>query len=209
MGSVRETFGDTMGKLRFFALRWSALQLSLFVLTLYLPLAAMVYSPDWYLLNCRFHDRCTRLGVERVEAAAADLTGYFAHRNELTDSWTQKESRHLAEVRAIYDRLAIFASAAVFMLMLSWQTAVVTRVALWNLYLLAGLLLVVPFFTPFWKEVFHPLLFDNELWKNNRADTSWYLMPRLFFRNSFALLIFAAVLLNAIVHFVTKTRIRT
>lgn len=163
---------------------------ALLYLTLYLPLAGMIYLPYWYETNCDWHPRCERLGQERSEQAIAELTQFFAHRGELKRPWSDKEQQHLAEVRQIYDRMLI-ALGLLSLLLIGClhHPRLLRKAAGINVLIFLALSAILPFFTPFWKQIFHPLLFDNQLWINTRADQSWYIMPRLFFRNSMALLI--------------------
>jgi uncharacterized membrane protein len=65
-----------------------------------------------------------------------------------------------------------------------------------NAGIVVSLVVVLPFFKTFWMEVFHPLLFDNELWRTNPKDLTWYLTPRTYFRYTILLLILLTVLLN-------------
>ena len=36
----------------------------------------------------------------------------------------------------------------------------------------------------FWRDLLHPLLFDNRDWLTNPQDMTWYITPGSFFRNS-------------------------
>ena len=56
--------------------------------------------------------------------------------------------------------------------------------------------MLIPFFKSFWMDVFHPLLFDNELWRTNRSDVSWYLMPKAFFLRIIIFITLTTLLLN-------------
>lgn len=180
--------------------------LGLFYLSLYLPLTALVYLPGWYELNCHWHPRCEILGAGRVEQAVDELTRYFRHQGELVHGWSQKERRHLAEVRPIYDGLFLGAFLAAAALVLGWEPRHAARTALWAAAGVAALALVLPFFAAFWTQLFHALLFDNELWRNDRGDLSWYFMPREFFKYSAILLISAAVAINLILAWALRGR---
>ena len=72
-----------------------------------------------------------------------------------------------------------------------------SRYALVNAIVIIALLaLIIPFFGTFWRDVFHPLLFDNDLWMNNKYDLSYYIMPRVFFKYTVALLVVVCFLIN-------------
>lgn len=156
-----------------------------------LPLAFAVYSPALYQANCHWNDRCERLGEQGLPQRIAELNRFFLHQQEtLPKPWTEKENLHLAEVRVMYDVvfLLFVLLTVVFMADYFLQRgarryyAGYARNALFiSLSLLLLTLLIAPFFNSFWIKVFHPLLFDNELWRTNSRDVSWYLMPKAFF----------------------------
>lgn len=177
-------------------LRTPALGVSLLLLTLYLPLAAMVYLPGWYHLNCDWHGRCARLGEPLALASIDNLTAFFAHRAELNSNWSAKERAHLTEVRSIYDGLAATALAALLLAWACFDPRRVRAATLTNTAIILCLLLLLPGFGYFWRHIFHELLFSNELWKTDRGDLTWYLTPRSLFRNAVIVLVVAGAGLN-------------
>lgn len=177
-------------------LRRIGLFLSLFYLSLIVPLAGMIYLPQWYVVNCHWHDRCERFGQESSRLAIGQLTQFFRHQGELSGRWSEKEIRHLSEVRGMFDRLLLAALLAAVVLALTYEKRRLARAALISATSIAAMLLVLPFFATFWRDVFHPLLFSNNLWRNTPDDVSYYIMPRVFFKHSTALLIGTACLLN-------------
>ncbi len=179
-------------------LDWLVCWFCLLYLSIYLPLAAMIYLPTWYQVNCQWHPRCEMIGMPTAQQGIAELTRYFRHQGELLTRWTAKERSHLAEVRQIYDGMFVIAWLAVIGLVWRLRPANGRSAALVNLGLLAAMLAVLPVFKPFWQDFLHPLLFDNLDWKNNRDDLSYYIMPRRFFLHSTAALIGAAALLNVL-----------
>lgn len=170
--------------------------MALLYLTTYLPLALMAYSPQWYRLNCHWHPRCERIGMATAERGIGELTRYFRHQGTLEHRWTAKEQRHLAEVRSLYDRLFWAALIAAVLLAATYRRERIAYYALVNAVIVAALLLALPFFKTFWRELFHPVLFDNELWRNNRYDLSYYITPRVFFLYSTAALVASSIALN-------------
>ncbi len=48
----------------------------------------------------------------------------------------------------------------------------------------------------FWRHVFHEILFSNELWYTNRNDITWYITPRVMFRNAVIALVLGGVAIN-------------
>lgn len=179
---------------------------ALLLLTFYLPLAALVYAgTHWYSFNCQFHQRCETFGEDKIAKASIEITQFFRHETkDLQGVWTQKERQHLQEVRTMYDILFISALFAIVILLLDLQAVRISRFALINLGIFLLFTLIIPFFSFFWKEVFHPLFFDNNLWYNTKAETSYYLMPNLFFRNSIIVILTITLLENIILFFMLR-----
>ena len=117
-----------------------------------------------------------------------ELSAYFRHQGELESFYTGKEKLHLKEVRGMFDKLLIAGISALILLVLTFNPKSASRFALINAIIILSLLLALPFFGTFWRDVFHPLLFDNDLWMNNRYDLSFYIMPRQFFKYTVAML---------------------
>ena len=188
-------------------LRNISLFLSLFYLTFYIPMALTFYLPWWMELSCAWNDRCEIVGMEKSLKGINELSSYFRHQDQGLESFfTEKEKLHLKEVRGIFDTMLMIALAAVILLAVSWDRTRLPRYSIYNAFIILALLLVLPFFGTFWKDVFHPLLFDNDLWKNNRADLSYYIMPRQFFKYTVALIIIACYSINMLIWYFTRTR---
>ncbi len=185
-------------------LRRVVLGVCLFYVTAWVPLAAVVYFPAWYELSCRWNVRCEVLGEARTRGAIRELTRFFRHRGALATGWSPKERLHLTEVRAIYDKLALGAVLAAAGLLLGFERRAAARAALVNVGLVAALLVVVPVFRPFWMNVFHPLLFDNQLWRTNRFDLTWYITPVVYFKWTVVLLVGATASLNLVLWWVLR-----
>jgi uncharacterized membrane protein len=181
---------------------------SLLYTTVYVPLFLMIYFPNWYLINCRWHPRCELFGKDKTLVAVEELTSFFRHSGELSSMWTRKERLHLSEVRGIFDRLAIIAVVSAFLIALTFDARYVSLFSLINVSVVVSLLIVLPFFNWFWIDVFHPLLFDNELWKNNMRDVSFYIMPRQFFKFSILFIVFISCFINLILWFCFKNKRR-
>jgi len=172
--------------------------LSLFYLTFYIPMSLTFYAPGWMKLNCKWHNRCAIIGYDNAYTGIEELTAFFRHQGGLDHFYTAKEKTHLREVRGMFDKMLITGVAALVLLALTYDRKRVGRFAIINAAIILSLLLVLPFFTTFWRDVFHPLLFKNNLWINNRYDLSFYIMPRQFFKYTVALLVALSVSLNII-----------
>ncbi|MFZ5756637.1 MAG: DUF1461 domain-containing protein [Pseudomonadota bacterium] len=184
----------------------------LLIFSLWLPIAAITYLPGWHTLSCQWHERCADYDISNGDGAAqeriTELRHFMQHRGTLSAfDWTRKERAHLAEVRTLLDRLLVLAmlGALVF---LHADAATRARVALWSMLGVAACIAVLPFFTTFWREVFHPLLFDNNNWRNYPEDTSWSIMPRLYFKYTTALVIGSAVTLCALAFWRARRELR-
>lgn len=170
--------------------------ISLLYLTFYIPMTLTFYMAGWIRFNCGWNDRCAVIGYEKAYRGADELAAFFRHRGELENLWTTKEKLHLQEVRGIFDRMLIAGIAAILLLVLTFDRKRAARYALINSVIILSLLIVLPFFGTFWRDIFHPLIFKNHLWMNNRADLSFYIMPRRFFMYTVALLILTCFSVN-------------
>lgn len=172
----------------------------------FIPLAAVIYTPWSYQVNCHWNPRCEEFGIAKIESSSLELARFFRHSLATLPSppWSEKEVQHLTEVRGMYDTAfwlfilitAIFA----FDLLRSKQTPHYQPYALYSRNLMLGLFLLMlvisPFFRFFWMEVFHPLVFRNELWRTDRQDISWYLMPSHYFLWVIVFLLASTLVLN-------------
>ena len=171
--------------------------ISLLYLTFYIPMTFTFYLPQWMELNCSLHNKCERVGDEKAKAGIHELAAFFRHQGELDSFNTIKEKTHLKEVRGIFDSMFVLALLGLVILISAYNRRLVRRYALINaIVIVAFLALIIPFFGTFWRDVFHPLLFDNDLWMNNRYDLSYYIMPRVFFKYTVALLVVVCFVLN-------------
>lgn len=177
-------------------IKGAVLFVSLLYLTFYIPMALTFYAPTWMKFNCKFNERCEQIGIEEAERAITELSAFFRHQGGLESFYTNKEKLHLTEVRGIFDNLFIAALAGAVLLIITFERRRASRFALINAVLILSLLLVLPFFGTFWRDIFHPLLFDNNLWMNNKYDLSFYIMPRTFFKYTVALLTVSCFLIN-------------
>ena len=157
---------------------------SLFVLSLYFPLFFFIYSPGYHLSKLPEIKRTEVIGQNKTIQAVKELYGFFRHGNSLTlKEWSKKELQHLKEVRKWFDILGCLFLLSILFLTAARKRINVTKISFGNgvALVLLGILLSVDF-TFFWKQVFHPLLFKNDFWKNTPNDLSYYLMPRSFFK---------------------------
>lgn len=171
---------------------------SLLYITLYLPVFFAVYSPYWYSANCRFHDRCDIVGEARTQTGIRELTSFYRHTGQglASEFWTKKEKKHLFEVRPIMDILFITGLAALVLFFVCHRASHIQRFALINTIIILCLIAILPFFSYFWRRIFHPLLFNNLNWLNTPQDFSFYILPRVFFRNTLIFMVISSSLIN-------------
>ena len=183
---------------------------SLFYISIYIPIVFISYLPYWMQINCHWHSRCAIVGNEIAFQGIEELVRYFQHRDKLKMRlWSVKERQHLSEVRGFLEAgLGVFLISVLtlFSLRHQWDLRSTIRI---NLIVLACSTIILPFFPFFWRDVFHPLLFGNQLWMNTRGDFSYYLMPRSFFKTSFVLMIIFSCSLHLVIRIFCRTSKKT
>lgn len=178
-------------------IRGTLLLLSCLYLTLYIPFFSVTYFPSWYEFNCRLHSRCFQIGLKKSNYHIHELVGFFRHKNQLAHpEWTQKEKHHLAEVRAIFDKLFSGAVIAASLIFLIFDRKRLKLFSLINLFFILSASAIIPFFSYFWRHVFHKLMFDNYNWINFPSDVSYYITPRVFFLYTIILIILISTMIN-------------
>jgi uncharacterized membrane protein len=146
------------------------------------------------------------VGIEKAHGYIEELTDYFLHRGNFKTVWSRKEKIHLEEVRRLLDRLFFAALVFLVFIILLFDRWSLSRIGMINLLIVLSLSVVLLFFKTFWVDVFHPLLFTNDYWKNSPSDKSFYIMPREFFMNSMIALICASSLLNTSIYLVFRQK---
>lgn len=186
--------------------RLSLLFFSLLYITLYTPVFLAVYSPYWYSVNCSFHGRCDRVGKGRAITGIHELSSFYRHTGKglVSAFWTDKEKKHLTEVRPIMDFLFFMGIASVVLFCLCYEASHIQRLALINTVIILLLILILPFFSYFWRRIFHPMFFNNLNWLNTPRDFSFYILPRVFFRNTLIFMVITSSLINVSVFVVHR-----
>lgn len=170
-----------------------------------LPLGLIVYTPYAYQWYCPINPRCELISASFAQQSIQQLTDFLQHQTtQLLPPWSHKEQLHMLEVRRMYD-----VAAGLFAVLLVWLSydlrqshariryrGYVQHSLYFSLGLLLICLLIMPFFQYFWLHIFHPLLFNNQLWRIDQSDISWYLMPRQFFMWVIGFIVICSVLLH-------------
>lgn len=172
----------------------------------FIPLALVIYTPFSYQMNCQWNPRCEQLGNAKADTSSLELARFFRHELNIlpTPPWSEKELQHLTEVRSMYAKAfwLFIVITAIFMLdlLVSQQLqrykhyARISRNFMLGLFTL--MLVISPFFNFFWLDIFHPLVFSNDLWRTDLQDISWYLMPSNYFLGVIVFLLAATLVLN-------------
>ena len=185
--------------------------ISLFYLTFYIPFVLTSYNPYWMKYNCGLHKRCEIIGEDKATMAMHNLTSFLMHREDLSSEWRKNEVIHLKEVRVIFDMMFFVVLIAGFMLAAFRDNRPkLYKFAIINIVIALCLLIVLPNFKTFWRDIFHPLLFDNELWKVTRRDLLYYVTPRAFFKITTAVILASWIILNILIIVVSgyKSRVK-
>lgn len=182
------------------------LPIFLLIWLFFIALATVIYTPWTYQVNCYWNLRCEQLGLTAVHNRSLELASFFQHQlaNLPSPPWSSKEIQHLTEVRGLYDQLfwlfIIITLIMIFDLLMAKSLKIYQGYAMLSRNLMFGLLLALlvisPFFKFFWMEIFHPLVFNNQLWLTDPRDISWYLMPRNYFLWVIFFLFCSTLLLN-------------
>jgi len=173
---------------------------SLFYLTFYLPFMFVAYNPYWINYNCENNRRCSKVKTEFRVKAVDELTSFLSHRGELKTGWQKNEKIHMGEVRHIFDIMAAAALVSLAVLLIIKRGRMsLYKFAIINIVIALALFLIVPNFKSFWRDVFHPLLFNNDFWKMSRQDVSYYITPRSFFKLTTIVVLSTWVFLNVLI----------
>ena len=172
-------------------LRTALGSLCLLLSAMSVALLPLIFSSSWYRFNCHFHERCGNLDPPGLESRVDNMGQFFLHREPLAADWDPRGAAHLEDVRVLYGQLALVAIAAAVLLaaLLLQRPQSLAGFARGALLLLLCSTLILPVFGLFWEKVFHPALFDNDLWRTRPGEVLWSLTPRVFFRNSAAMLL--------------------
>ncbi len=173
---------------------------SLFYLTFYLPFLFVAYNPYWINYNCDNNERCSRVKTEFRVKAVDELTSFLSHRGELKTGWQKNEKIHMDEVRQIFDIMAAAALVSIAVLLLIRKDRMsLYKFAIINIVIALALFIIIPNFKTFWRDVFHPLLFNNDFWKMSRQDVSYYITPRSFFKITTVVVLSSWMILNILI----------
>lgn len=178
-------------------IKHAAFFISILYLTIYLPIFWTTYFPAWYELNCKWNSRCGLSGPDNRRTHIRELVGFLRHAEKLEHiDWSAKEKRHLYEVRIMLDMLLAGAAAAISTFFLTFDRKRLRRFTLINSAVILCSGLILPFFKQFWRHGFHEIIFNNTDWINYPTDVTYYITPRVFFLNTFIVIIAISLIIN-------------
>ena len=170
--------------------------LALLYLTLYIPLSITIYFTPWYMLNYNNQGTYEMISEDFSLNATTNLINFFEHRESLNTQWNTKEVSHMTDVRKIYDIILLLFLSSLITLGLLYKKEKILTYSKINILIFLSLLIIIPFFSLFWDNVFHPLLFSNTKWITTPNDISYYLFPYQFFINSTLFIIIIGTIEN-------------
>ncbi|MCA9496230.1 MAG: DUF1461 domain-containing protein, partial [Nanoarchaeota archaeon] len=170
--------------------------ISLFFILLYIPFSFTVYSHSYHKYNFLNQDISSEIKNEDILVADKNLINYFLHKEKLNEMWNINEKKHMEDVRNIYDCLLIlffiFLIISFFYSKLSLKyinKKFLEKCLKINILITISLLFIIPFFSYFWNNIFHKIMFNNKFWIYKNGDMSYYLFPNEFFLNSLIFII--------------------
>lgn len=180
---------------------------SLFYLTLFVPLMFVVFSSIFWDYNFENQGVYDVYNESFVEGVSSDLRSYFLFRNELGEEWSSKEVTHFSDVRGIYVILFGISIFAIVFLVLFFDKGLMHDFAEVNVILSLFLGLILPFFNLFWDKVFHPLIFNNDNWILLPGEVSYYLFSYSFFVYSFVFILLSSIVINTVLYVVFRQQV--
>ncbi len=169
------------------------LSFSFFYFILYLTLIPFIYFSFSYDLNSNLSD----IDIENKSLYYDNLVDFFLYKDDLNEYFSQKEKLHYIEVRSIYNFLFLFFLIFSLILYFNKNNLNFKRYSRYSLISLLILPIIISInFTYFWDNIFHNILFDNNLWVMTQEDLSYYIFNHDFFKY----IILEFFLLNLIIH---------
>lgn len=156
----------------------------LFYVLLITPILIFGHLKPWYEYNFEKDNIYEEVGYEIVQNATDNLVGFFYYREELNNLWSQKEKAHFEDVREIFFKSFIILVAMLGFLYINKKIVSENKrgfviINMITIVLLSSLVIV--FFNFFWNNIFHKILFSNNLWIMDKGDLSYYLFKEGFF----------------------------
>lgn len=169
----------------------------------------LLIDPIFYLILFFLTGVFSNYDLSFLFSISNDLIGFFLHLSPMDSLfWSEKEILHYIDVREIYDKFI-----AIFILCISFLIVNFKKVNLKNLvfvkkylkYIILFPLVVLPFFSFFWNNIFHKYLFSNDLWLMNPSDLSFYIFNEWFF----ILFYLSFILVEFLIFYLVKNKFKS
>ncbi len=143
----------------------------------------LLFDPVFYLIL--FFISGVNVEFNLLFSYSVDLIGYFLHLSPLDVSvWSAKEILHYVDVRNILDKFYFVGFLCAMFILINYK-----KISFRNLvcvkkylkYIILFPLVVLPFFSYFWNNIFHPIFFSNDLWLMVPSDLSYLIFNEWFF----------------------------
>lgn len=149
----------------------------------YIVFAFLLYNPLIYFFLYKITNSHHTISLELKNYLTYNLIEYLLFLNSLDITyWTQKELIHYFEVRVYYLILfIIFLISLIILFYTNLKKEEIKKISKKVLIYINLPLLIIPFFSYFWNNIFHSVLFNNNYWIIDKNDASYYLFNDLFF----------------------------
>ena len=143
----------------------------------------LLFNPIFYIILFKLSG--VQLPISLLFTYSSDLILYFLHLSALDSAvWSAKEVAHYGDVRSIIDWFNYYLVISIIFVGLNFR-----KINLSNLkfvssklkYIILLPLVVLPFFSYFWDNVFHKIMFSNDLWIMVPTDLSYHIFYYDFF----------------------------
>ena len=145
----------------------------------------LLIDPVFYLILFFLTGIFSSYDLSFLWSVSVDLIFFFLHISPMDVSvWSSKEILHFIDVREIFDKfISIFILCVVYLVVnfkkVNFKNLVYVKKYL--KYIILFPLIVLPFFSYFWNNIFHKYLFSNDLWLMTPSDLSFYIFNEWFF----------------------------
>lgn len=141
------------------AMRGPVVVLALFLLTLYLPFAATVYTPYWYTAHCSWDTDCRFAEHFEPGEAASTVTAFLRHQDELGGLFPVEELAALSAIRDALDGFFMAAIAAFLLVLVLFSRERIATAARFNLVAIPVVVVMSGLsFSTFWVSGILPLI---------------------------------------------------
>lgn len=175
--------------------------LTILYLSLYIPFTITAYSTS---LNLLIVDEYEYIEDSVEKSSITNLLNFYLYKDKLDSTfWNEKEIEHLTEVRNIFLIVHLLALISIIGAFKYYKNS--SKSYLFNIgVLIVFSILIFLNFAYFWDYIFHPLIFNNNLWITDLNDLSTYLFTYSFFEKIAMIIIGGSIIINIILYLRSK-----